>query len=233
MAARPTLLQRRIDWSRAVRIVSSRFPPRGLWDEVADPADLDAVMELEGRTNPRLRQELGEISLIPPRERLAGPGTTPIMAAFTHLSPQGSRFSDGSYGVYYAARDEATAIAETVYHREQFLRYSHEAPIRLEMRVYVGRIAGRLHDLRGLEKNLPDVYSPDSYIASQALGRELRDANSPGIVYDSVRHDSGQCIAAFKPRIVKPVTQASHLAYHWDGERIVDVVRLRRLTGWE
>ena len=31
------------------------------------------------------------------------------MAAFTHLNPEGSRFSDGSYGVYYAAHTLATA----------------------------------------------------------------------------------------------------------------------------
>ncbi len=36
-----------------------------------------------------------------------------VMAPFTHLNPKGSRFSDGSYGVYYAAKRLSTAIAET------------------------------------------------------------------------------------------------------------------------
>ena len=43
------------------------------------------------------------------------------MAAFTHLNPQGSRFSDGSYGVFYCARSRDTAIAETRYHSALFL----------------------------------------------------------------------------------------------------------------
>lgn len=70
-------------------------------------------------------------------------------AAFTHLNPNGSRFSDGSYGVYYAAREQETAIYETVYHAERFLRDSREAPIEQDMRVYIAPIEGDLHDLRG------------------------------------------------------------------------------------
>src|SRR5690606_22607554 len=98
----------RIHWQPSWRIVPSRFPPVGLFDRIASPDDLDALFELEGMTNPRLRQELGELSLVPAERRISGPGTTPIMAAFTHPSPDGSRFSDGSWGVYYAARERET-----------------------------------------------------------------------------------------------------------------------------
>jgi hypothetical protein len=51
-------------------------------------------------TNPRLREEAGNLTLVPLEDRVSGPGTTPIMAAFTHLNPEGSRFSGGSFGVY-------------------------------------------------------------------------------------------------------------------------------------
>ena len=43
------------------------------------------------------------------------------MAAFTHLNPDGSRFSDGRYGVFYAARSLDTAVAETMHHRANFM----------------------------------------------------------------------------------------------------------------
>ncbi len=52
--------------------------------------------------NPRLRNEAGAIHLVPPEERVTGPGATWVMAPFTHFNPNGSRFSDGTYGVYYA-----------------------------------------------------------------------------------------------------------------------------------
>ncbi len=90
----------RLEWSTARRIVASRFPPRTLFDRVADPGDLQAVYDLESLTNDRLRDEVGQIARVPAAERMAGPGTTPIMAAFTHLNPHGSRFSDGSFGVF-------------------------------------------------------------------------------------------------------------------------------------
>ena len=70
-------------WAPCYRIIPSRFPPVGLFDKVADPADLEAVFLVEAMTNDRLRDEAGDLSLVPPEDRVAGPGTTPIMAAFT------------------------------------------------------------------------------------------------------------------------------------------------------
>lgn len=211
----------RIVWRPSYRIVASRFPPVGIFDAIADPADLDAVHELEGMTNPRLRQELGEIELVPAARRIAGPGTTPIMAAFTHPNPEGSRFSDGSRGVYYAARDRDTAIAETVHHRQVFLARTREPAATLEMRCYLARIAGSFHDVRG---GWPRIHAADSYAASQALARRLWRAGSDGVVYDSVRRPGGQCVAVFHPDRVAPVTQGPHLLYYWDGSRITHVV---------
>ena len=47
------------------RIVSSCFPPVGLWDRIADPAEFDALAEIESLTNERLREELGALARIP------------------------------------------------------------------------------------------------------------------------------------------------------------------------
>ena len=90
------------------RIIPSRFPPISLFEAVADPADLEAVYAIEAMTNDRLRDEAGELSLVPPEDRVSGPGTSAIMAAFTHLNPVGDRFTDGSYGVFYAGRTLAS-----------------------------------------------------------------------------------------------------------------------------
>ena len=117
---------KRIRWSHAYRVVPSRFPPVGVYDRIADPADLDAVFAIEALTNPRLRDEAGALNLVPKDRRISGPGSTPVMAAFTHLNPEGSRFSDGSWGVFYAAHSVATAVEETVYHRQQFLAATAE-----------------------------------------------------------------------------------------------------------
>lgn len=215
--------QKRIRWTRAWRIVSSRFPPIGVFDRIAQPDDLEALFALEALTHPRLRQEAGELSLVPKKRRISGPGSTPVMAAFTHLNPVGSRFSDGSYGVFYAAHSVATAIEETVYHRQLFLAATHEPPIELQMRCYRTGVSGKLHDLRGGWKAEHD---PHSYVASQALAATLRAAGCNGLVYDSVRHAGGQCVAAFYPDVVAPCEQAQHFIYRWDGAHIFAVLEV-------
>ena len=215
-----------VEWRPCYRIIPSRFPPVGLYDRVADPADLEAVFAVENLTNPRLRQEAGEISIVPPADRVAGPGTTPIMAAFTHLNPEGSRFSDGTYGVYYAGRSLDTAIAESRYHREQFLARTKESPIEIEMRTYLADLDGELHDIRG-RRDLQDIYLPDSYAAGQVLGRELKAINSFGIAHDSVRDPGGECAAVFRPLVLSNCLQGPHFGYLWNGTRITTVIEKR------
>lgn len=205
-------------WRPSHRIVPSIFPPRGLFDAVADPADLDAVFALEALTNDRLREQLGHLRRIPPERRVSGPGTTPVMSAFTHVHPDGGRFSTAKFGAYYAARELPTAIAETVYHRERFLRASNEPPIDLQMRSYQGNVRADLHDVRG--GDWPRLHDPHSYAISQAFATRLRDKGSEGIVFDSVRKLGGQCVALFYPDLIGPVKQGPHLLYRWDGARI-------------
>lgn len=213
-------------WKKTARIVSSRFPAVGLFDRVADPADLEAVYYIEGLTNPRLREEAGDLRLVDPADRVSGAGTTAIMAAFTHPNPYGSRFSDGSYGVYYCARSVETAIHETRYHRERFLRYSSEAPTMLEMRVYYADIRESLHDLRGPRKLKPDWLNPDSYSAARQLGRAFKDYRSYGMLYPSVRDPGGECAAVLRPPALSPAIQGEHYGYYWDGQRIASVMKL-------
>jgi len=212
----------RVMWRPCWRIVSSLYPPQGLFDRVARPEDLETVLAIEGLTNDRIRQEAGDISLVPVEERISGPGTTPIMAAFTHPNPSGSRFADATYGVYYAAKSIDTAVSETRFHKERFLRATNEAPIEVDMRGYACDIDADLHDLRGHRESRPDVYDPDpqAYGTAQALARSLRANDSNGIVYDSVRDPDGECIAVFRPGLLSPTLQGQHFCYVWDGEAI-------------
>lgn len=219
-------------WSSAYRIVSSRFPPVGVFDHIASPDDIEAVCLIEELTNPRVREQIGEIQHVQPEDRIVGPGTTPIMAAFTHLNPRGSRFSQGEYGVYYAAKTRATAIAETCYHVARWARASHDPATAFTLRVYVGQLHERpYHDIRQCRDTNPEWYTPDpnAYGPAQALGAALRQERSWGLLYGSVRDPEGQCIAAFRPTALAPVKQTAHLQYHWDGKRIADVLELSSL----
>ena len=216
----------RVSWRPSYRLIPSRFPTVGLFDAIADPADLEAVFAIEALANPRLRDEVGELQLVPPEERLSGPGATPVMAAFTHLNPEGSRFSDGSFGVYYAAHSLPTAVAEVSHHRAVFLRRTAEPAIDLDMRLIAANVEAELHDLRTLASAQPaerawaEVLDPDDYGPSQRLGIAVRRAGSWGICYPSVRDAEGECVAVFRPRALRHARSALHIALHWDGERI-------------
>jgi hypothetical protein len=216
-----------VHWTPCYRIVPSRFPPISVFDAVADPADLDAVFALEAMTNDRLREELGDLALIPPEDRVSGPGSTPVMAAFTHLNPHGDRFTDGSFGVFYAALTMETALAETIYHRARFMIWTDEPAQELDMRVYAVDLDARMHDVRALGDMLPGIYDPDFYGASQALAVTLRAEDSDGIVYGSVRHAGGECAAVFRPRLLSNCRQERHLCYVWDGDAITTVYEKR------
>jgi RES domain len=218
-----------VRWQPCFRVIPSRYPTIHLFERVADPADWDALYWIESLTNPRLRDEVGDIELVPREERAFGPGGSVVMAPFTHLDPAGSRFADGTFGAFYAGAQLATSIAETCYHREIFLRATRQGPLELDMRSYLADVAAQFHDVRGRRSLLADIYDPDSYTASQVLGRKLKLGGSNGIVYDSVRHPGGECVAVYRPRLVQNLRQGVHLRYVWDGGRIGRVYELRQL----
>jgi len=180
-------------------------------------------------TNDRLREEAGELSLVPPEDRVSGPGTTAIMAAFTHLNPEGSRFTDGSYGVFYAGLTLDTAIEETKHHRALFLRATDEPAQEIDMRVYAVDLDAGLYDIRGMRDRRDELHDPDSYAASQSFALKLREEGSDGIVYQSVRHEGGECAAVFRPRLLTNCRQERHLCYVWDGSNISTVYEKKAL----
>lgn len=220
-----------VRWQPCYRIIPSRFPPIALFEAVADPADLEAVFQIEAMTNDRLREEAGDLALVPPEDRIAGPGTSPIMAAFTHLNPEGDRFTDGSYGVFYAGRTLGTAIAETRHHRTRFLEATDEPAQELDMRVYAVDLDAPLHDIREMRDTQAALYHPDSYAVAQETARRLRDEGANGIVYASVRDEGGECAAVFRPRLLSNCRQERHLTYVWDGTAISTVYEKRLLEG--
>lgn len=213
-----------LDWDPTYRIIPSRYPVVGIFDEVADPADLETVVALAAATNPRVLDEAGTLRLVRDADRVTGPGTTPVMAAFTHAMP--SRFGDGTFGIYYAARDLRTAIAETAHHRARFLRDAKLPNERLDMRVYRARVRGTYDDLRGRKASDP-LYDPDDYAAGQRYGARLYRADKvDGIAFASVRRRGGECVAAFRPTRVGACTVAGHLEYRFAAYALEAVVTI-------
>lgn len=212
----------RVRWPEARRIIRSLFPPVDLFEDIADPADWPLLISAEMKTNPRLMETIGNLDLVPPERRVAGPGASLLMAAFTHISPdRPSRFSDGRRGVLYAGDSFETALFETMHHHARFMARTREAPgWTSQFRELVLAIDARLHDLRGGDPAFAPLLNENDYAAGQDLGRRLFAAGSDGIVHPSVRRPGGECAALFYPDLAARPVQARHLDYHWDGERV-------------
>ncbi|MNZ83832.1 RES domain protein [compost metagenome] len=214
------------DWLSAYRIISSAFPPIPLFEDVLDPADLDMAFAIEGVTNDRLLDEAGLLSRVPAEDRISGPGSSPVMAAFTHIGAN-NRFCDGNFGVYYCASSLDSAVAETAHHRAKFLAATSEGPLELTMRTYVCMIVRPLHDVRAID----ELHDPDAsiYPHTQDVAARVRETGSWGLLYRSVRAEGHECAAIFRPPAVSIPIQGQHLRYVWDGHVISHVLKVTSL----
>ena len=81
---------------------------------------------------------------------------------------------------------------------------------------YQADFAGPFHDLRDTA-GWSACLSPTSYVASQTLAARLLEAGALGVVYPSVRHAGGTCLACFRPALVGRVRRAGTWRFTWEG----------------
>ncbi len=209
-------------WRDTCRLVPSLYPAVGILDAVAAPEDLPWIFELESWTNDRISAELGILHRIPQEEWVTGrPMASVIMAAFCHPRPGGGRFNGEDCGAWYAGRSLETAHAEVIYHRWREFEEIGVRDARVEMRLYLADFDCPFHDVR----QNPALHNPVSYAVSQAYARELLEAGSNGVLYRSVRHEGGECIACVRPARVKNVRPDAHFAYRWQGGGVPSIRR--------
>jgi len=184
----------------------------------ADDADLDHLLELEGATNDRLLGEAGLLPGISVHELVFGISYAHIVnAAFTHAHPSGSRFNLSDRGAWYAAFALATAQAEVAFHKAQELQEINWQPEEVTTYAdYLGDFRADFHDIRG-DKSFAICLDPASYASSQILARELLKEGSAGIVYPSVRHNGGTCLAGFRPALVINVRKGATVTLTFKG----------------
>ena len=207
------------------RVILSRYPQISLFERVSSPQDWGVLYAVESLTNPRLRDEVGDIRLVTPEDRVYGDGASWIMAAFTHppVDGRGGRFNR-DFGLYYGAADEAVAIAESSFHRARFLRESRIDKTTQEMRIIRAQLGpATLHDVRHLVGHA--IYHADDYVEAQQLGYALRDAKSYGVHYNSVRM-KGECYGVMRARALADAIHWRYLRYHYEQGSMVEVESL-------
>lgn len=187
------------------------------------------LLELEGATNDRLMGETNRLPGITVHELVFGvPHYHIINAAFTYARPGGTRFSSSRRGAWYAGFTRTTAQAEVAYHYAQGLReIDWREQETVSYRDYLADFRAEFHDLRA-SRAFDDCLAPDSYRASQRLAADLLRRGSAGIVFPSVRHKAGTCIACFRPALVGNVRQGEKIIFTFADASRAPKVRVAR-----
>lgn len=214
----PTSLVRQFDTHR---LVPSRHLPQNDSVLVAisdDDAHLQAIFELDAATNDRLLAGRRLLPGIGVDELVSGvPHAAVIDAAFCHPHPLGGRFNSPHRGAWYAAFDVETSQAEVGFHKSVQLSEVGRFEDTATYDDYLADFTASFHDLRSGGAGVRAYLDPETYVDSQALAEHLLDAGSLGVVYPSVRHAGGTCLACFRPALVANVRRGKTYRFTWDG----------------
>lgn len=192
----------------AHRLIPAKYAAEeSVLEGLALPAQtLADLSELDAATNERKIAERGGNAAIGPGELLYGvPEAHIVNAAFAHPGPAGGRFNDAHRGAWYAGFALETSVREVAYHKRRFLRDARIGErLNFEYQDFLADFAGQFHLLdRGeMRRCLRAEPVPQCYLAGQTLAAKLLEAGAEGIVYPSVRHRGGTCIACFRPALV-------------------------------
>lgn len=219
-------MSHRVHWTPGYRIIRTIYPPIDLFEDIADPADWELLVSAEAKLNPRIRDEIGNLALVPVDRRINGATASIAMGAFTHVSiDRPSRFSDGTYGVWYCGDPVEVALAETAHHFQRFMRATSEPPADADFRLLTCAVSGEM-EMAPAECLVADDWKP-----GQVLGRQVRAKGLDGILYQSVRYPAGQAAAAFWPNcLTLPIAQNRQFRYRWDGSRMTHYLRHGAIT---
>jgi RES domain-containing protein len=204
-----------LDWKH-YRVISSRFPPINLFDQESEKFNT-LMAELETLTADRLHRWR---EFVAEDDFRSGSGWGAVMASFCYVSP--GRFNDSRMGAYYCSNSIKTSITEWGYHTgKSWHHFGLTDEVSAVVRAYTGHFKHSLIDLR----NDPKVHG-DEYAYPQAKANLLRVDGASGVVYNSVRHEGGICVALFRPPATTPVTQAAHYCLNWNGEVFTSFAKL-------
>lgn len=206
-----------------VRLVASaRLREPSLAPLADTDEEMAKLVSLEYVTHGRLQAAAGGLAELRPDELVSGvPSHTFVNAAFCYPRPGGNRFNSEGRGAWYAAFEVETSLAEVAFHLTRALSETGLYENTTDYAELRADFIGRFQDLRGLEP-VPGCLSPDpekGYPAGQALAKALIAAQQvSGIVYPSVRHHGGTCLAALYPAVVQNVRQGDLWRLIWSGE---------------
>jgi hypothetical protein len=137
---------------------------------------------------------------------------------------QASRFSDGSFGVWYGCDSPITSAYETVHHWYHGLLSDAgftDREVIGERKLYEVKCKAALLDFRTNSELLKLITSKNSYIDAQAIGKRLHGEGAPGLITKSVRYLEGTNYVILNPKVLFEPTQSCQLRYTLTSGKVV------------
>lgn len=205
---------------RTVRLVATARLREPVLGSLADgEEELALLAEIEGATSGRLVAEERGTGGIPANELVHGvPHARFINASFAYAKPrEPNRFNGADRGAWYAALDVETCLAEVGHHLSKALADARDFNAVVDYAEMHASMAGEFLDMRGHADHMAlDPNPAIGYPAGNVLAASVRGAGHNGIIYPSVRHHGGTCIAALWPHVVQSVAQGDVYRLSWN-----------------
>ncbi|SON52698.1 conserved protein of unknown function [Vibrio tapetis subsp. tapetis] len=213
------------------RLINTKYPPIALFDDVASSEDFEVLYALQALTNPRLKDEVGDLALIDSKEipYNCTRNRSYAVAPFTHINPKGGRFNDGFFGALYIASNEETAAMEVKHHQQRY--WMNVEGLEYDRFLFRGlKVTSSPDSLHVVTHDDNDILDPNIYSASQQLARDVKKRGIQGVQYPSVRSDKGTCWALFTPKPVLDIVQCYLLEMIWDGSSVSEVNKVSKVN---
>ncbi|WP_374327758.1 RES family NAD+ phosphorylase [Azonexus sp.] len=137
---------------------------------------------------------------------------------------QASRFSDGTYGVWYGSESVETTVYESAYHWYRGLLSDagfERMEVVAERKVYSVACNAALLDFRKAADDHPDLLHPSDYAFCQSVGSRIHREGHPGLFTQSVRRPTGENVAIFNADVLSNPRHNYQLTYRLEDDQIV------------
>ena len=137
---------------------------------------------------------------------------------------QQSRFSDGTFGVWYGSETIETTVYESAFHWYSGLLsdagFEREVVVS-ERKIYSVTCEASLLDCRKAVSAFPELLHPSDYSFTHSVGARIHHEGHPGLLIQSVRRPDGENVAVFNPAVLSNPNVIGDLTYKLSGDHIV------------
>jgi len=203
-----------------LRNIPSLIRSENLFDDLSDsPEDWNTAIQVELDGKPK-----DFISPTPIIHRPFEDSAWNNVIDYPFKNSNNSRFSAGSYGVWYGADSVETTIYESAYHWYTVLLsdagFNQDGMI-TERVVYYVRCDAALINLKEKIAEYPQIIDPNDYAYCQFIGSRLHHEGHPGLVSQSVRNIKGETYAIFRPQVLSASQIYRYYSYEIKGNDIL------------